>query len=619
MCGISGFILNPSTSVPFDTYKKCIINSNNALNHRGPDQNGLWINTGKNVTALAHTRLAIQDLSPTGKQPMHSHCNRYVISFNGEIYNYKHLRKELCNLGIIFKSNTDTEVLVEGYAVWGLELLVKIRGMFAIALYDKYLSEMLLAVDPVGKKPLLYSNQHDGLFFSSELQSLLMFPIVGKAVDYEACALMMLHNLRQIPQPFTGYKNIYKIEPGSYLMYKDSKITSCNQYWKPSASLVGPNIDSDIRNKIEECVSLRMISDVPICALLSGGVDSTIIVSLMSRYSDSQINTYAIGRDDDDVEIQRARAVAAYFNTNHKEIFFNSEDTWNSLKQVILSYGEPIMLLPMCFMEILARQIKSDNFKVVMTGNGADEIFYGYHGHLQSSRISKISSVLNSAIGILSGNLFDCSIELKNIFVSIKPWRYKFAAHALKHGVLNSSIRFSKLQVLIDRLTAYGRLCPQNSFIDVSNYQNLFIENTHSLTTSADMSFMLHGIEARSPFLDESLINLAFSMNAKLKIPKAIPKYLKYALKQSVLDLVPPSVLNASKKGFGNSIQEEYLLKTFWKDRVNEIFYSIPKSGPLWNRSKLLSLWNMFIDGRPVPASLFAKALSIELWLQNIK
>ncbi|MES2662045.1 MAG: asparagine synthase (glutamine-hydrolyzing) [Pseudomonadota bacterium] len=610
MCAIGGIYLKPSFELAIAEHLKNMLD---IQRHRGPDAEGIWL-ANDNRLGVCHNRLSILDLTAAGNQPMHSSDDRYHIVFNGEIYNYRELQSELKNTGVIFKTHSDTEVLIEAYRAWGEDMLLRLRGMFAFAIYDQHTQALFCARDRVGKKPFIYAQTKSAFIFASEIPAVKHVPGVDVSYDHDAIAAMLLHNLRHIPDPYTAFHGIKRLRAGHAMIIKNGTVEKIWRYWNPTPASV-PITPQQLRQTIEEAIHLRMQADVPVGALLSGGVDSSAIVALMQKQSVNPIHTYALGFDKDDEDLRRARQMAHALNTIHKEYYFDPTEQWHIFKKLIHIYGEPIMLLPLVHTYTLCRAIQDDGIKVVLTGNGADEIFYGYSGHIRTLKISRWLDHISPFRPLLKPLaltrlrwLAAHSGQRKAAYyqtLARKEWRHCLSQNAL-HTLHNRAA---------EQMRYWGELCPSKQYIDESNFVGLMVENPHSVTIAGDLPAMAASIEMRAPFLDQEIISFALATSPEKKIPDLNnPAWLKAILREAVADLIPESLLKAPKRGFGMGIQERDLLRGPWKEKAIELFESPNTADGLFSKDAIQKTWQEFINGN-VPAIVVAKQLAIQEWL----
>ncbi|WP_257293429.1 asparagine synthase (glutamine-hydrolyzing) [Endozoicomonas sp. YOMI1] len=610
MCAISGIYKKPGHNIGLKKYLERMLE---IQHHRGPDAQGLWLSKAGGV-GFAHNRLSILDLSEAGNQPMHSPDGDYSIVFNGEIYNYRELHQQLKAKGSLFRTHSDTEILIEAYRHWGETMLHHLRGMFAFALYDHADGSIFCARDRVGKKPFVYAQTSGGFVFASEIPAVRQVEGVDAGYDHDAIAAMLLHNLRHIPDPHTAYRGIKRLRAGHAMRVRQGTIENIWRYWTPTQSNI-PTTPQHLRTTLQEAIALRMRADVPVGALLSGGIDSSAIVAMMQEYVTQPIHTYALGLDRNDEDLRRAKLMAQQLGTIHKEFYFDPEEQWRIFNQLIATYGEPIMLLPLVHTYTLCRAIRDDGVKVVLSGNGADELFYGYSGHINTLRISQVLDKVTPLRSILKPLKYT-----RLSWLAVKPGARKAAFY---NSIARSTWKHCLSNVAIDtfanraaeELEYWGQLCPSGHYIDESNFVGLMVENTHSVTIAGDLPAMAASIEIRSPFLDQEVIDFALATPAELKIPDINNKdWLKAILRDSVHDLLPESLLKAPKRGFGSGIQEADLLRGAWRDRAEEVMESPNLVGGLFNKARIQQQWKGFLNG-DVVASQVAKQLALQCWL----
>lgn len=613
MCGIGGIALQPGLRHDLLASLDRMLDRQH---HRGPDARGCWFSPD-NAIGMCHNRLSILDLTDAGNQPMQSHDGRFVVVFNGEIYNHLELRDELLRLGCQFRSSSDTEVLLESYRIWGEGMLTRLRGMFAFALHDQRSGEMLCARDRVGKKPFVYSQSRTGFVFASEIPAVKSVQDVDLSLDQAAIAAMLLHNLRHIPDPHTAYLHIKRLRAGHALVVREGVVQREWRYWNPQPAHASVTVD-ELRHRVEEAVTLRMRADVPVGALLSGGVDSSAIVALMQQSSPQPVHTYALGFDPTDEDLRRARVMAAHLQTHHREFYFDAEEQWNIFQHLLGLYGEPIMLLPLVHTYALCRAIRDDGIKVVLTGNGADELFYGYTGHVRTLKISRMLDrlvPLRSGLSWLSGSRLGWLAAMPG---HRKADYYRALARREWSHCLAPDVIGGLSNCAADEMEYWGELCPSPHFIDESNFVGLMVENPHSVTIAGDLPAMAASVEIRSPFLDQEIVEFAFATPAALKIPDTSnPAWLKAILREAVADLVPDALLRAPKRGFGSGIQEADLLRGVWRDRVGRIMTDPDTADGLFSANAIRTTWKGFLGGK-VPAIHVAKQLAIQTWLGSL-
>lgn len=560
MCGIAGKILFTDDAVKTVDINRMV----ESIRHRGPDDHGVFISDNRNV-ALGHARLSIIDTSSLGHQPM-QYKNRYVISFNGEIYNFQEKRELLKTLGHKFTSHTDTEVILALYDEYGPDCLQHLRGMFAFAIYDKQKQTLFCARDRVGKKPFKYVFTPHLFLFASELKALLTQPEYSKALDYEA-----IHDyltFQYVPGPRTGFQGIQKLLPGHYLLL-DCKTAKLDiiRYWQLNVSTSWELSEKEwcarINNQLEEAVRLRLISDVPLGAFLSGGIDSSAIVGHMSRLVSDPVKTFSIGfKENTHNELPFARQVANYFKTDHHE-FIVKPDMIHDLSLLIRSYEEPfadVSALPTYHLSKLARQYVT----VALTGDGGDENFAGYSRYqLQKimllytkyapKYIQRFLPSTKKLLRTIPMTFFDRLALLAGTSHESYDHRYvnyiSFFSNHAKQSLYNQN--FKKLLAIdsYQKVIAYFKEVPNADKLTQTTYADFNTYLPDDLLVKMDIASMANSLEARSPLLDHAFLELTAHIPIQLKL-KGLHNS-KYIFKQALHGFLPETVLNRPKMGFG--------------------------------------------------------------------
>ncbi len=567
MCGINGILSQKSIN------HKEILLMNQKINHRGPDDEGTFKH--QNIL-LGSRRLSIIDLQD-GHQPIFNEDKTLVIVFNGEIYNYRDLRKNLIDKGHHFKTHSDTEVILHLYEEKGAACLHKLNGMFAFAIYDIRNKELFLARDRLGKKPLFYWKDQDQFVFSSELKAILhAFPL-KRSISVEALELYFA--LTFIPAPFTIFEDIFKLEAGHYMKISADLQYDISQYWKidgddseSSNSLNLGNHKKKIIELLSDAVELRMISDVPLGAFLSGGIDSSIIVGLMSEISGKKIQTFTIGNKEKSYdESAKAEFVAKYFKTDHHTFIIQDDDYLSILDRAINDFDEPFAdssALPTYLVSEFARQ----QVKVILTGDGGDEVFAGYNRYLVFKYLEKYMLlpliVRNYIIRPIFNNLPVSSKYRK--FVKVKKIVNNEGKNIFDQYHAMQRLGFSErdlADILLDNNKSdYTRsfVYEKYNMINYASNLNKILQTDLTIGLEGDMLVkvdrmsMLNSLEARCPFLDYRLVEYSFKIPAELKLYHG---QLKYLLKECFREKIPPGILAAPKQGFeipiGNFISNQ--------------------------------------------------------------
>ena len=533
MCGILGYFSSTKLDkLKINTLKKLL----SLLHHRGPDANGWY---SDDIVFLGHTRLSIIDLDKRANQPMKR--DNLVIVFNGEIYNYKELKEKLKRNGYKFYTASDTETLLLAYKEWGKECLRYLRGMFAFCIYDEEKKELFCARDRIGEKPLIYAETDKGVIISSEIKPILKSGLIKKEIDEEVLSLLFVGNYKHIPEPFSVWKGIRKLKPGSYIVVRDGKIVEESFYWKPAVEKYQEISPQELREKVIEAIELNTVSDVPVSILFSGGTDSSIIAYVVKEVLGKDIVAFTFGRDENDEEVQRAKEVAKILKIPIKVFYFKKEDILIRMEKIIEHYAEPLYLLQFAYADILYENIRKEGIKVILTGNGADEIFYGYTAHTKTCLLSFFLKLLPK----------------DNIYWKIKKW--------LKSSKVEVSFSIRKIYKLFQEFASLIEPFNKKYYIDFSNFWGLISENAHSITMIGDIAGMKNSVEVRSPFLDYRLVELAYSIYPRRKLGKLLDssgKFNKYILKKAFEDTPIASVFYRHKMGFGFNIGEKRLFNS---------------------------------------------------------
>lgn len=618
MCGIGGVFLRQSIVRDRVPVAEILGRMVNIQRHRGPDGQGQW-RSGNGDVGLCHTRLAILDLTSLGSQPMTTGDGLFVVVFNGEIYNWKELRAKLEARGARFKTGTDTEVLLEAYREYGEDVVRHLRGMFAFALYDQRTATLFCARDRMGKKPFVYTETTLGFAFASEIPAVIVMPECDTGIHGAALAAMLLHNMRHIPDPYTAYRGVRKLRPGHAMVVTNGRIDRIWRYWTPQPAMDGDAAMDSLRSLIEDAVAVRMVADVPVGALLSGGVDSSAVVSLMKKHSPEPVRTYALGFDRNDEDLRRARFMAQRLGCIHKEYYFEPKSQWETFQKILATYGEPIMLLPLVHTFELCKAIHEDGIKVVLSGHGADEVFYGYMGHLATARFSALLPWLaplapcmrlcprgwkRGPLAILGAQNGSRKAELYRTYQS-QAWG----------SWISPDLRHSASNLAAEELAYWGQSCEWNSYIDESNFVALMVENVHSVQIAGDLPAMMASVEMRAPFLDQMVVECGFAIPYRKKVPSFTDgTRLKQILKTAVKDLVPDELLYAPKRGFGTDVQERMVLQGPWGDYADECFAQADDLGGVLVGKEVRRLWREYQSGGDIESSLVAKLLAMYTW-----
>lgn len=558
MCGISGCLLARGV-----VDKSILQGSISAMRHRGPDEDGTFT---EGRFGLGHARLSIIDIS-TGQQPMTSADGRYVVVFNGEIYNFAELRRDCVQRGYPFRTRSDTEVILALYADIGADCLQAMRGMFAFAIYDRRNASLFLARDRLGVKPLLYADTPDGFFFASEMPALLaLAPTLRDELD--PFALNEYFVRQYITAPRTAYRRVRKLEPGTWLVrHAHRPATDPQRYWFPErvAPFTGTRAEAaeELRRHFTEATRIRLISERPVGALLSGGVDSSITVAVMSRLLERPVKTYAAGFSEKQWdEREHARSVARHCATEHEELQVEFDcHLPDQIPAMLRPFGEPYAdnsLIPTFFIARLARR----GVTVILTGDGADEMWGGYKRHYHAARLlflnrfhlrtpwlaarrlgAKLARVRRPTGGGFPRNHLDRVLlagQTSPIYLTTR-FSTDECRELLRWEALHTA---SQEQVLASRWPVNSEWDPITQFL----FYELKTFLADDVLPKVDIATMLNSMEARSPFLDQRVVEFTLSLPRRFKMTRSGEG--KSLLKQAFADMVPPGLFARPKMGF---------------------------------------------------------------------
>lgn len=551
MCGIAGFI---DVERSRDNAEQLIDRMCQVIRHRGPDDQGVWVGDG---VALGMRRLSIIDLAG-GHQPIFNEDQSILVTLNGEIYNYRELQKELQERGHHFRTNSDTEAIVHAYEEYGDECVKHLRGMFTFAIWDRNRQRLLAARDRFGKKPLNYYWDGQRLIYGSEIKSILEAGI-PREVNHIALDEFLVY--RCVPAPNTPFKGVMKLPPAHILVYENGQI-STKRYWelpfRPTCRDDEATAIERIRALLKEAVEVRLMSEVPLGAFLSGGIDSSMVVGLMSSMMSQPVKTFSIGFEEDDFsELPYARQVAQHFGTDHHEFFVRPE-LISVLPQLVWAYDEPFSdasMLPTYYVSKLARE----HVTVVLTGDGGDEIFGGYTPYRREWLISHIPPMLRSLLGFGSRFMPD-GMRGKNRLGSLTrdlPTR-AVQSEMLFGANLRSSMYSPEYFAQVRDHDPYERLISEFravSDLDVRaqlQYVDVRAYLANDILVKVDKASMLNSLETRAPMLDHYLAEYVASLPSTIRTRNGV---LKYLLKKVAADLLPAEILTRGKQGFGVPIK----------------------------------------------------------------
>ena len=590
MCGIAGFLTRNES----EDARATACRMANAIAHRGPDGSGVWTDRAVGV-ALAHRRLAILDLTASGDQPMVSHDGRYVIVFNGEIYNFDEIRTELEKSGAspAWKGTSDTEVLLAAIVAWGLEgALTKSVGMFAFALWDRETRTLSLARDRLGEKPLYYGWVNGSFLFASELKAMAAYPGWQGEVNRDALTLLLRHSV--ISAPHCIYRGIYKLPPGTWLAVSERAVAAHDMpsplvYWSARAvaeagqrSLFKGSVEAaedELQRLLSQAVRGQMVADVPLGAFLSGGVDSSSVVAMMQLQSSRPVRTFTIGfKEVGYNEAEHAHRVAQHLGTEHTELYLSSQDALDLIPHLPAIYDEPFAdwsQIPTCLVARMARE----HVTVCLSGDGGDELFGGYNRYLWVRNLWRtlgwmappVRAALAGVITTLSPTSWDVLFGALGRLLPAK-WHHATPGDKL-HKAAEILAKRSPEDIylsLVSQWRSPGRVVPNShepssaltdrhdwpSMPDFE-HQMMYLDQVSYLPddilTKVDRAAMAVSLETRVPFLDHRLIEFAWSIPLSMKIRHGQGKWL---LRQVLYKHVPKRMLERPKMGFGVPIDQ---------------------------------------------------------------
>ncbi len=577
MCGLTGFV-DSSRQMGPGQLEATVGRMANTLKSRGPDDWGCWIDANQGV-ALGHRRLSVIDLSQAGHQPMVSQSGRLVMAYNGEIYSFKEMRKTLAAAGVSFRGNSDSEVIVEAFDRWGLEkTLQQMVGMFAIALWNTESGELQLIRDRIGIKPLYWGLVAGRLIFASELKALNAYPNWQPHLNRDALAAYLRHCY--VPGPLSVYQNVQKLPPGSYLTYRPGGNPEQTTYWdfrtlagdwaRNRPQLSQAEAEQSLHAVLRDAVKCRMVADVPLGALLSGGIDSSMVTALMQDQSDRPIRTFSIGfKEDQFNEAPYAAAVAAHLGTDHTELYIEPDHALDVIPLLPGIYDEPFAdssQIP----TYLVCELTKQHVTVALSGDGGDELFTGYNRYLYAQsiyrRISRIPlslrSLLGGAIRATPQNLLDTLALV--VPEKSRPNQFGHKAHKVADAIAKSDpdALYRQLvsywddpeQVVRSSREPHGVLWQdeyRSTIEDFTERMQFFDTLTYlpdDILTKVDRASMAVSLEARVPLLDHRVVEFAWRLPMHLKLAGGQGKVL---LRRVLQRYLPNHLIERPKMGFG--------------------------------------------------------------------
>ncbi len=642
MCGIAGLWAPSAVGVSLEATARRMAD---AIRHRGPDGDGVWLDEAAGL-ALAHRRLAIIDLSPTGAQPMASASGRYIITFNGEIFNFEELRRELVSAGQNFRGASDTEVIVEGCMRWGVDATIRrLVGMFAFALWDRDERRLHLVRDRLGIKPLYYLQRGSLFLFGSELKALRAAPGWVPEIDHSAVVDFLRHGY--VPNPRSIYRGVAKLPPGSHLTIDHGGNARLSRYWDirrvviegtanaRRASWSLSEAQTSLERLLREAVRLRMIADVPLGAFLSGGIDSSTVVALMQAQSSRPVKTFSIGfREAGYDESGHARSVARHLGTDHTELIVEPQHALAMIPRIPELFDEPFAdgsQIPTLLMSELARR----HVTVALSGDGGDELFAGYDRYFLANRL------WNSArpIPYRMRKMFAASLQ------RIPPSAWEAVETVLPRRLcpprLGHKIRkFSTLFAAAGPDPMYRSLVsqwddpsqivvrgsePETALWDEQTVESVpgFMERMQlwdlltylpdDILTKVDRATMAVSLEGRVPLLDHRVVELTWSLPHSFKVRHGAAKWL---LKRILARYVPPTLTERPKMGFAVPI--ESWLRGPLRDWAEDLLSPAALEGDgILRAGPIRELWAAHVAGKTDGQSRLWPVLTLQAWLRR--
>lgn len=615
MCGIAG-----ATRKLLGNSPEITLNSmNEVMRHRGPDMGDIFCDESM---GLCHRRLSIIDLTEEGRQPMHSEDGRYHIVFNGEIYNFIELRQELIKKGYRFHSGTDTEVLLKHYMEFGPESLKSVRGMFAYAIWDQIEKTLFIARDRIGKKPLHYYMQGGEFAFASELKSILELKNIERKIDLTAFVDYLKYLF--VPHPKTIYENMYKLEPGHYILFKNGKV-EIHSYWDvefcPEEGRSESDLAEELLNVIDDAVRCRLISDVPLGAFLSGGVDSSGVVSLMAKALKEPVTTCTIGFDSKKHnEAEDARWFAERLNSNHHEHYIKNEPA-KIINRLVWHFDEPFAdssMVPTYYVSNLARK----NVTVAISGDGGDESFAGYEKYSidmfennvrrwtpdfvlkQMNRLTENAGrgLVKRLNSLTSSALLDpgYAFYITNTFMTDQQLKFLLSPDVFK---------MIKDYDPSEHIKRYYNSQHDRDHLSRILYTDLKMYLPGDILVKVDRMSMANALEVRSPLLDHKVIEFAARIPSRMKMMCGGKKYI---LKQALKNVLPQEILDRKKHGF------EVPLDMWFRNELKEFAFSaFFENVNMWNffnNDSINNIWKEHQSCKRNHGTLLWSLLVFSIW-----
>ena len=646
MCGLAGvFSFRRNLT---DDFRQVLNRAGEAIQHRGPDDSGIWLDTARGV-GLVHRRLSIQDLSPLGSQPMTSHSERYVMVFNGEIYNFRSLRDLLKGKGHSFKGNSDTEVILATLDEYGIEKgFQRLNGMFAIAIVDRELDQLILCRDRMGEKPMYYGWHNDHFVFASELKALCTLPFWSGEINRDALTLLLRHNF--IPAPHSIYKGIYKLPPASLISInlsanKQDALPKPSIWWSmadcfdseeevpDSSSAITDRLDDLLREVIGE----QMVADVPLGAFLSGGIDSSLVVAIMQQVSTKPVKTFTIGFNEHQYnEAEHAKAVAKHLGTEHTDHYVTPADALEVIPKLPSMYDEPFADSSQIPTHLVAKMTQQ-HVTVALSGDGGDELFCGYGRYFET-----VNNWSNKCSGtaVTERLLNSLSIRSETLVPGLINWAVPSQQHL---SVAEVSEKLTRKRLLSNeklfnqyyrRSISYWHqpehllvaaqepdysMCHQPPEAIVDNiykhmmWQDLNCYLPDDILAKVDRATMACSLESRIPLLDKRIVEFAL----RLPIDENVSgSHGKQVLRNLLYRYVPRQLVEREKSGF--SVPVGNWLRGELRDWAEELL-SVDKlsSGDIWSSASIRRKWADHLAGRGDHSYHLWGVLMFQAWREH--
>ena len=641
MCGIVGSY-DLSAATPSQTLRARVEAMSYAVRHRGPDDNDIWVDAAAGI-AFGHRRLAIRDLSPEGRQPMTSSCGRFVIVYNGEIYSQREIIADLRTRGRSLRGHSDTEVILEACAEWGVRTTVdRLIGMFAFGLFDRQSRTLTLARDRLGIKPVYWTKTNEQVLFGSELKALKAADAMHLRIDRNALASYLRYNY--VPTPDTIYEGVKKLAPGSILVVEPTGDIRGHEYWsiaevsRRPRIVVGAAGDRVVLEQLDDllvdAVRRRLVSDVPIGSLLSGGIDSSLVSALMVETSQSAVQTFTVGFDDPRYdESDYAREIARHLGTEHHELVAQPADAMRLIDEIPQYFDEPfadVSQLP----TMLVSELTKREVSVVLSGDGGDELFGGYSRYAVTSQAWHRARRLPPGLRRLAGRaLTRTPGSVLDGLASLLPARHRRAGMGDKLHQLGAGMRTGDLGPMYDALLTHwsdpdGIVIganearrtatsipidgPRDAVLDAMRREDMQHYLPDDILTKVDRASMRVSLEARIPLLDHRLVEFAWTLPTGMIVRDGVTKW---PLRQALHRRVPQSLVDRPKMGFGVPIGDWLRgpLRAWAQDLLDP--QQLAAQG-LLDAHEVRATWDALLRGEPCEYRIW-DVLVLQMWLNE--